>query len=222
MGQTIKLTASDGHSLSAYQAGPGNAKKGLVLIQEIFGVNHHIRGLCDRFAADGYDVIAPAMFDRAETGMELGYGPEDRDRGLAARGKISEAQMLLDVEAAAKALGGRALGIVGYCMGGTVAWHGACRTDLFKVAVGWYGGGIAKAREEAPRCPVQLHFGEKDQSIPMSDVELVRKAHPEVEIYVYEGAGHGFGCDERATYDAAAYALARERTLTFLSKSLPG
>ena len=220
MGQMIELTAEDGHKLGAYQAGPGNAAKGLVLIQEIFGVNHHIKHLCDGFAAEGYDVIAPALFDRAEPGLELGYGPADRDRGIGARGKISEDKMMMDVAAAAKALGGRKLGIIGYCMGGTVAWWGACRSDAFKVAVGWYGGGIAKSKDESPKCPVQLHFGETDQSIPLTDVEIVRKAHPEVEVFVYEGAGHGFGCDERPTWDQATYMLARERSLAFLAKSL--
>jgi carboxymethylenebutenolidase len=105
-------------------------------------------------------------------------------------------------------------------MGGTVSWWGACRSDLFKVAVGWYGGGIAKARDEQPKCPVQLHFGETDASIPMTDVELIRAAHPEVEVFVYAGAGHGFGCDERPTWDAKAYALARERSLAFLGAQL--
>jgi carboxymethylenebutenolidase len=220
MGQTIKLTAEDGHVFDAYQAGSGSAGKALVLIQEIFGVNNHIKHLCDGFAADGYDVIAPALFDRAEPGLELGYGPADRDKGMGARGKIPEAAMMLDVTATAKALAGKKIGIIGYCMGGTVSWWGACRSDLFKVAVGWYGGGIAKARDEQPKCPVQLHFGETDASIPMTDVELIRAAHPEVEVFVYDGAGHGFGCDERPTWDAKAYALARERSLAFLGAQL--
>jgi carboxymethylenebutenolidase len=216
----IKLSAEDGHTLDAYKSGSVGAAKGLVLIQEIFGVNNHIKHLCDDFAAEGYEVIAPALFDRAEPGLDLGYGPEDRTKGMGARGKIPEAQMMLDVEAAVKALGDKPLGIIGYCMGGTVAWWGACRSSSFKVAVGWYGGGIAKAKEEQPKCPVQLHFGETDASIPLTDVAAVREAHPEVEVFVYDGAGHGFGCDERPTWDKAAYDLARERSLAFMAAQL--
>ena len=220
MGQTIALTAADGHKLAAYQAGPATATAGLVVIQEIFGVNQHMRNVCDAFAEAGYAVIAPALFDRAEPGVELGYGEADRKRGMALRAQVPADGTLADVLAAAEALGPKTLGIVGYCWGGTVAWWGATRTDRFSAAVGWYGGGIAAAREEAPHCSVQLHFGAEDHGIPLSDVEAIRASQPGVEIYVYDGAGHGFGCDERDSFDPVAADHAQTRTLDFLARHL--
>lgn len=218
----IELTAADGHTLSAYQAGPQDAACGLVVIQEIFGVNNHMRTVCDRFAAAGYAVIAPALFDRTQRGVELGYGDADRTTGMALRAKVPAEGTLADVNAAAAALGNRKLGIVGYCWGGTVAWWGATRTQHFAAAVGWYGGGIAATREEHPHCPVQLHFGADDHGIPLSDVEAIRASQPGVEIYIYDGAGHGFGCDERASFNPDAAAIAQQRTLDFLGRHLPG
>ena len=216
-----ELTAADGHRLAAWRTGPQDAPRGLVVVQEIFGVNRHMRGVCERFAADGYAVICPALFDRTERGVELGYGPEDVARGRELRGRIAAEATLADIEAAADALGICAkLGIVGYCWGGTVAWWGATRTRRFSAAVGWYGGGIAAAKDEAPHCPVQLHFGETDASIPLSDVEAIRAAQPDAEVFVYPGAGHGFGCEERASYVQADAELARSRTLQFLSVEL--
>jgi carboxymethylenebutenolidase len=216
-----ELRAADGHSLAAYAAGPRDAKRGLVVVQEIFGVNRHMRRVCDDFAAQGYAVVCPALFDRTERGVELGYAPEDVARGRELRGRVDPAQTVLDIRAAAAALPGAARrGIVGYCWGGTVAWHGATRTRDFDAAVGWYGGGIAAAKDEMPRCPVQLHFGETDVSIPMADVDAVRAARPEVEVFVYGGAGHGFGCDERSSYSAGDATLARRRTLEFFERHL--
>lgn len=222
MGSNITLTAADGHKLSAWQDGPQDAKHGLVVIQEIFGVNHHMRNVCAAFAAKGYAVVAPALFDRAEPNVELGYTADDVARGRDLRGKVPEDGTLHDVDAAAKALAGKSIGIVGYCWGGTVAWFGATRSHHFKAAVGWYGGGIAGTRTETPHCPVQLHFGEKDSGIPLSDVEKIREAQPEVEIFVYPGAQHGFGCDERGSYSAKDADLAQQRTLAFLAKHLAG
>ncbi len=220
MGTTIQLTAADGHQFSAYRAGPDNAGKALVIVQEIFGVNHHIRTVCDRFAAKGFAVIAPALFDRATPGSELGYTAEDVAKGRELRGQVPDAGAMADIEAAAAALAGTSLGIVGYCWGGTLAWWGATRSTKFKAASGWYGGGIAATRTETPNCPVQLHFGEKDGSIPLADVELIRAAQPGAEIYVYPGAQHGFGCDERGSFSAPDAALAQERTLAFFGKHL--
>lgn len=220
MGQSITLTAADGHSFSAWETGPADAAKGVVVIQEIFGVNNHIRNMCEKFAAAGYRVISPALFDRAERNTELGYTADDVARGRALRGQVLDAGAMADVEAAALALGGRPLGIVGYCWGGTIAWWGATRSTKFRAASGWYGGGIAATRTETPHCPVQLHFGEKDTGIPMSDVELVRAAQPGVEVLVYAGAQHGFGCDERGSFSAPDAALAQERTLAFFAKNL--
>ena len=218
MANMTDLTAADGHTLSAYRTGPGQAPHGLVVIQEIFGVNHHMREVCDAFAAAGYAVIAPAMFDRVQRGVELGYGPEDTQTGRELRTKVPEPGIIADIEAAAKALGNRPVGIVGYCWGGTVAWWGATRSHAFKAAIGWYGGGIAATRNERPNCPVQLHFGEVDQGIPLSDVEAIRAAQPEAEIFIYPGAGHGFGCTERASFKPDARDLAQQRTLAFLAK----
>jgi carboxymethylenebutenolidase len=220
MGDRIELKAADGHTMSAYQAGPPQAPRGLVVVQEIFGVNRHMRHVCDSFAAAGHAVIAPALFDRVERGVELGYGPDDIARGRELRGRLSDQGIVADITAAAEALGAKKRGIVGYCFGGTVAWWGATRTELFGAAVGWYGGGIAATRTEQPHCQVQLHFGETDASIPLSDVEAIRAAQPSVEIYVYPGAGHGFGCDERASYNPEAAKLAESRTLEFLAKHL--
>jgi len=220
MGSTIDLKAADGFTLSAYTAGPTGGTKGIVVIQEIFGVNHHMRDMCDRFAAAGYAVCAPALFDRAERGVELGYAQEDIDRGRAYRMKLDDAKVMVDVEAAAAQLAGRKLGIVGYCFGGTVAWWGATRSRSFAAASCWYGGGIAGTKDERPNCPVQMHFGEQDASIPMTDVEAIRAAQPKAESYVYMGAQHGFGCDERGSYSKPYYDLAQQGTLAFFAKNL--
>jgi carboxymethylenebutenolidase len=221
MGNFITLTAADGHSFQAWTDGPEDVPVGLVVIQEIFGVNGHMRNVCARFAAQGYRVVAPALFDRAERGVELGYTPDDVARGRDLRAKVPDAGVMADVVASAESLGDRSRGIVGYCWGGTIAWWGATRTDLFKAAVGWYGGGIAGTRDELPKAPVQLHFGELDAGIPRSDVELIRAAQPGVEIFIYPGAHHGFGCDERGSFSPPDAAQAQERTLAFLARHLP-
>jgi carboxymethylenebutenolidase len=216
----ISLTAADGHRLSAYRAGPQNAARALVVVQEIFGVNRHMRNVCDRFAAEGYAVVAPALFDRVGRGIELGYEAADVAQGRELRGRIDDGLTLLDILAAAAALpAGVKRGIVGYCWGGTIAWFGATRSSAFSAASGWYGGGIAAARNEAARCPVQMHFGEADASIPMTDVAAIKAAQPGVEIHVY-GGGHGFGCDERGSYVQADSDLAQQRTLAFFGKHL--
>jgi carboxymethylenebutenolidase len=220
MGSTIELTAADGHRFSAWQDGPKDARHALVVVQEIFGVNSHMRHACAELAAAGYAVIAPALFDRAERGVELGYTAEDVARGRDLRAKVPDAGVVADVEASAVALAGKTLGVIGYCWGGTVAWWGATRSKQFKAAIGWYGGGIAGTRTEVPHCPVQLHFGEKDSGIPLSDVEAIRAAQPGVEIFVYPGAQHGFGCNDRASYSAPDAKLAQERSLAFFAKHL--
>ncbi len=221
MGSTITLTAADGHTLSAYVAGPDGATRALVVVQEIFGVNSHMRSVCDRFAAEGYAVICPALFDRTERGVELGYTADDVARGRDLRARVPDAGPVLDIEAAAAALPKAAKrGIVGYCWGGTVAWWGAVRTKSFAASSCWYGGGIAGTRTEVPNCPVQMHFGEKDASIPMSDVDAIRAAQPGVEIFVYAGAQHGFGCDDRGSFSKPDAELAQARTLAFFKKHL--
>ena len=220
MGRTITLTAADGHAFSAYQAGFADAPRALVVVQEIFGVNHHMRAVADGFADAGYLVIAPALFDRAERGVELAYTPEDGKRGMALRSAIGPEDTLADLLASAEALGREKAGIIGYCWGGALAWAAATRSERFSAAVGWYGGGIAATRELRPNCPVQLHFGADDDHIPLADVEAIRAAQPGMEVFVYEGAGHGFGCSERPSYAAGATALAQERSLAFLQHNL--
>ncbi len=162
------------------------------------------------------------MFDRAEKNVELGYGPDDRKKGIELRGKLTDEQSVADITAAAKALGTgpASTAIVGYCFGGSLSWLGATRTKEFAAASCWYGGGIAATKDEKPNCPVQMHFGETDGSIPMSDVEAIKAAQPNVEVYVYPGAGHGFGCADRDSWNPEAFKLAQERTLAFFAKNL--
>jgi carboxymethylenebutenolidase len=222
MGETLTLTAEDGHKLSAYRAAPsGTPRGGIVVVQEIFGVNQHIRKTADGFANDGYVAIAPALFDRVERGYDTGYGPQDIERGRATRGKLTTDQVMLDVKAAVKELqkAGLKVGVVGYCFGGTVAWWSATRLDGVSAAVGYYGGGVADAAEEKPKCPVMLHFGETDASIPKEHYEKVMRLHPDVPTYIYP-AGHGFNCDERGSWHAESAKLARERTIDFFRKHL--
>jgi carboxymethylenebutenolidase len=220
MGHTYVMQASDGHCLSSYVAGPADATKGIVLVQEIFGVNHHIRDMADRFGALGYAVVAPALFDRVEHGVELGYTADDIAKGRDYRMKLSDAEVMLDIEAAVAQMPGKKLGIVGYCFGGTVAWWGSTRSKSFSAASCWYGGGIAGTKNEVMSCPVQMHFGETDASIPMTDVDAIRAAQPKAECHVYNGAGHGFGCDERGSYSKPDYDLAQERTIAFFAQHL--
>jgi len=221
MGETIQLTASDGHQLDAYKADPeGPAKAGLVVIQEIFGVNVHIRDVCDRFAAQGYAVLAPAMFDRVQRGVELEYGDEDRARGRDVRSGCDWDTGVLDMAAALEFQGAHdRTGIVGYCWGGSLAWLAACRLQP-AAAVTYYGGQIADFADEQPNCPVLLHFGELDASIPLDKVEAVRRAHPDLSVHVYPGAEHGFNCDRRASYNETAAKVALERTLSFFTQHL--
>ena len=220
MGKSVKLTAADGHRLSAWTDGPESAAKALVIVQEIFGVNRHMRRVCASFAAEGYAVIAPALFDRVQPGIELDYGVDGVARGRELRGQIADSAVMADIAAAAQASSGRLLGAIGYCWGGTVAWWAATRTTSFNASIGWYGGGIAATRTEIPHCPVQLHFGGQDSGIPLADVDAVRDAQPNVEIFVYDGAQHGFGCDERASYSAPDAALAQQRSLAFFADHL--
>lgn len=220
MGDTITLTAGDGHALAAYLARPeGPARAGLVVCQEIFGVNQHIRNVVDGFAGEGYLAIAPALFDRIERGVELGYGDDEVTRGRALRTALDWDDVMLDLGAAAEQVRTAAgVGAIGYCWGGSLAWLAACRLPV-QAAVCYYGGQIHEHRAETPACPVQLHFGEHDPLIPAEQVAEIAEAHPELPLYPYD-AGHGFDCTPRADYDAAAAALARERTLAFLAEHL--
>ena len=223
MGQWIQLTASDGFQLGAYRAdpaGPDKPRGGLVVAQEIFGVNSHIRAVCEGFAADGYVAIAPALFDRYERSLDIGYTPEDIARGRELKARAGTDAALHDIAAArdAAASVGR-VGVLGYCWGGFITWMSASRLSGFTCAVAYYGGGILDASGEQPKCPVMAHFGDRDSMIPVAGVGKLAAAHPEAQVFVYP-ADHGFNCDQRKSYDAAAAKLARERTLAFLRQNL--
>ncbi len=220
MGTNIELTAKDGHKLGAYRSDPKGAPRGgLVVAQEIFGVNGHVRDVCDRFAEAGYATIAPALFDRVERGVELDYKPEHVDQGRELRGKLDWDGPINDMAAAAEALKGVGkVGAVGYCWGGSVAWLAATRLGL--PSVGYYGGHIIEFVAEQPQAPVMLHFGETDQSITLEDVDKIRAAHGDVPIFVYPASGHGFNCDQRASYNAESARIALERTLGFLAENI--
>ena len=219
MGTTITLQAQDGFELSAYRAEPqGKARGGVVILQEIFGVNTHIKDVCDRYAQQGYLAIAPALFDRVQPGVELGYEAADVEQGKKLKADSPLDRALLDVQAAIQAASeaGR-VAVIGYCWGGSLAYAAAARLDGLSAAIAYYGGEIAKLANEKPKVPTLAHFGETDASIPLSDVDKLRAARPEVEVHVY-GAGHGFSCDMRGAYHAPSAALALERTLGWLSK----
>jgi carboxymethylenebutenolidase len=218
----ISLTAEDGHRLSAYRANPsGTPKGGLVVVQEIFGVNGHIRSVTDGFAAAGYTAIAPSLFDRVRRGIELQYSPADMQAGAGYRKQIPAETALKDIAAAAAVVrhSGRT-GIVGYCWGGSLAYFASCELPLAAAVV--YYGRVGDYLERKPRCPVLYHYGSEDKSIPLADVERIRAAQPAAPVYVYPGAGHGFNCEQRDSYDAAAAALAQRRTLDFFARYLAG
>jgi carboxymethylenebutenolidase len=219
MGKLFELTAADGFVLSAYRADPAGSPRGaLVVAQEIFGINSHIRSVCDGFAADGYLAIAPALFDRYQPGFEVGYSPEDIAKGRELKGRANIDAALKDVGAARNvAAAAGKVGVVGYCWGGYVAWMAASRVAGFACAVPYYGGGMLEAVGEHPKCPVIAHFGERDTGIPVDGVRKFAAAHPEIQVHIY-AADHGFNCDQRGSYNAPAAKLARERTLSFLQQ----
>jgi carboxymethylenebutenolidase len=226
MGQFIDLTAKDGFSFPAYVAEPAGKPRGaVVVVQEIFGVNSHIRSVADGYAADGYLAVAPSTFHRVKPGVELGYSEEDMKAGFALKTAVEALPapgVLQDLQAAADyaARGGK-VGIVGYCWGGLLTWRASAKVSGLSAAVPYYGGGMTTPEESAitPKVPVLAHFGNNDHWIPLDTIETFKKAHPEVEVHVYE-CGHGFNCDQRGSYDAKAAKLARERTLAFFAKHL--
>ncbi len=222
MSKYIKLCAADQHELSAYVALPAREPMAaLVVVQEIFGVNAHIRAVADSYAKDGFLAVAPALFDRIQPGIELGYDGADRERAVSLRAKLDPDKAVADIQAAldyAVTATEKNVGVIGYCFGGTLAWLAATRLHP-SAAVGYYGGRIGNYAGEKPSCPVMLHFGKEDTHIPAEEVEKVHAAHPEVEIYWYD-AGHAFNCDARSSYNAAAAKEARERSLGFLKKHL--
>ena len=222
MGSMIDLQAADGHKVAAYRAEPaGKARGGVVVIQEIFGVNSHIKSVADGYAKDGYLAIAPAMFDRLQRGYDTGYSQPEIQAGIAIMQKLDWKNTLLDVEAAVKeaAKAGK-VGIVGYCWGGTVSWVSAARATGLACAAPYYGGGMPGFISEKPKVPTMCHFGELDQSPTLEQSKAIAKAHPEITAHFYPGAGHGFNCDQRGAYHAPSATLARSRTLEFFRKHL--
>ena len=221
MGEFTTLMARDGHQFQAYLAAPpAKARGSVVVIQEIFGVNAHIRAVTDGFAADGYTAIAPCMFDRIRRGIELGYSAAEADEGRGYMQELKPEQTLRDLAAAIAVVkhAGR-VATVGYCWGGAQSYRAACLLPI-DCAVVYYG----KAQDAGgpPHCPVLYHFGSEDKNIPLADVARMRALHPNGIFHIYEGAGHGFNCELRHSYDAAAAALARRRTLQFLEQHLRG
>jgi len=224
MGQFIDLKAKDGFTFPAYVAEPAGKPRGaVVVVQEIFGVNSHIRSVADGYAAEGYLAVAPSTFQRVKPDVELGYSDDDMKNGFGLKTAVEALPapgVLQDIEASiAYASKAGKVGIVGYCWGGLLTWRSAAVVSGLSAAAPYYGGGMTTPEESAlqPKVPVLVHFGNNDHWIPMPTVDAFRAAHPEVEVHVYE-CGHGFNCDQRGSYDAAAAKLARERTLAFFAK----
>ena len=220
MGEFTTLMARDGHEFNAWlSAAPAGARGAVVIAQEIFGVNRHIRRVADDYAAQGYVTIAPCLFDRVRRGIELGYSEKEVQEGRGYRLQIPKEKSMLDLAASINVVkhAGR-VAVVGYCWGGTLAYLAACELPV-SCAVAYYGGQIKDHLEKSPRRPVMYHFGEKDPHIPLSDIDKIRAADPNGIFQLYP-ADHGFNCDERSTYDAASATLARERTLQFLNAQM--
>lgn len=211
-----QLIADDGHRLDAYEVHPEGAAAAVVIVQEIFGVNQHIRSVVDRYASLGYRAIAPAIFDRVERGVELDYDETGIERGRAIATQIAFDPAIRDVAAAVQHVGPTGpVAVIGYCFGGSLAWLAADELPI-AAAVGYYGGQIHGLIDRRPKVPTMLHFGSRDHAIPLDHVDAVAAAHPEVAVHVYEGAQHGFSCDARASHDPISAAIALGRTVEFL------
>ncbi len=239
MGKMIHLTSADGAQIAAYEATPAEGPQGaaapvrgaVVVLQEIFGLNRHIRNVADGYAKAGYFVIAPAMFHRVAAGIELGYSPEDMPKGFALKtaAEVLLPQLLGDVQAAIDhaARAGKAagapkqlkVGIVGYCWGGLLSWRAAQQLQGLAASAPYYGGGMHKELKLPLRCPTVAHVSDCDDYVPMDGVMALKNAYPQATVHMYP-AKHGFNCDERASYDPASAALARDRTLAFFAQYL--
>ena len=222
MGKNVELVASDGHKFNAYVAEPSGTPKGaLIVVMEIFGVNSHIRGVTDQYAADGYLAIAPAFFDRVQRGLDVGYTGADLELARGLMQKMNFEDALKDVRIARQHVASTGkTGILGYCWGGSLAFKAACNVEGLACAVAYYGGSIPSLINEKPKCPVMFHWGETDQSIPLEKAREVAAAHKDQIHHFYPGAGHGFNCDQRASFNQEASATARTRTLEFLKKHM--
>ena len=219
MGTTVRLKAADGHALDAYRAEPdGQARGGVVIVQEIFGITRHVERVVNEYAACGYRAIAPAMFDRVQRGIVLDY--TEIETGRSYMQKLEWPTTLADVGAAIAAVqdGGR-VGLVGFCWGGTVA-HVAAAELTIDAAVSYYGGGVAKMLDKKLRCPITYHFGDRDGAIPGADIEKIKNAYPQSRVHVYPGAGHGFNCEDRQSFSASDARLAFGRALLFMREHI--
>lgn len=220
-GSMIEMKMGDGATIGVYHVEPNVARRGgLIVIQEIFGVTEHIKEVCDGYAADGYEVLSPSLYDREEPGLQASYSAEDIQKAIRiARGEHPFDLSIKDTQICIDALKARGpVFITGFCYGGSVTWAAACRCDGLAAASGYYGGNIAQMASEAPQCPTILHFGKHDHGIPLEVAEKVKALHPEVEVYIYD-AGHGFNSDRRTDYNPEAAKLARERTLALFKRS---
>ena len=228
MSDQVKLKAQDGHELAAYVARPDGEPRGaVVVIQEIFGINPHMRSVADGFAQQGYTAIAPSLFDRFERGVELKYEGEDMQKAFALMQKLDPQTALLDVAAAFEFLKGeqaKGIGVVGFCYGGFMTWLAATRGEKVGMkpncCIAYYPGGIGTVAKEQPSFPVMVHIGQADTHIGKDQIDAVREAHPEVQMFTYEGAGHGFNRVHEASYHEAAAKLAQQRTLDFLKSNI--
>jgi carboxymethylenebutenolidase len=214
-----QLTASDGHQLAAYEVHPEGAAGSIVIVQEIFGVNDHIRSVVDRYAALGFRAIAPSLFDRVERGVELDYDAAGIEAGRAMAMEVRWEPAMLDIAAAVDAVAETGpVAVIGYCFGGSLAWLAADELPI-AAAVGYYGGQVVDFIDRAPKVPTMLHFGALDQGIPLDGVQRVAEAYPDVPVHVYEGAQHGFSCDARGSYHPLSATIALGRTVEFLLDS---
>ena len=222
MGKNIQLTATDGHKFDAYVAEPSGKPKGaLIVVMEIFGVNSHIKRVADEYAADGYLAIAPQFFDRVERGLDVGYSAPEIERARGLMQKMNFTDALNDTEAARKQVESAGkVGIVGFCWGGSLSFKAACNMNGLACAVAYYGGAIPSLIDEKPKCPVMFHWGETDASIPLEKAKEVAQKHKDQIHYFYAGAGHGFNCDQRGSYNKESADVARVRTLEFLRKHI--
>jgi carboxymethylenebutenolidase len=226
MGEFVSVKASDGHELSAYLVKPeGTAKGAIVIVQEIFGVNPSIRGVADHYAKHGYVAIAPALFDRYERDLQLGYGPDDMKKAFELYGKLNPETALLDVAAAFQHVASTGkTAVLGFCYGGLMSWLSATRATALGIApactVGYYAGGIGNVAAEQPVCAVMLHFGADDDHIGKDQIDAVKSAHPDVAIYLYEGAGHAFANPARSSFVPDQAKIADERSLAFLQQHI--
>jgi carboxymethylenebutenolidase len=219
-GSFTRLMARDGHEFDAWLTPASSTPRGaIIVLQEIFGVNSHIRAVAEGFAAEGYVVIAPALFDRVRRNVELDYSPPSVEQGRGYALQLTEQQILLDLGACINVVKRNGpVGVVGYCWGGSLAYLAACELPI-RAAVNYYGTRTVQLLERRPRVPVQYHFGEQDKTLPPEAIAKIRAAHPQGEYFTYP-ADHGFNCDQRAAFDAAAAQLARERTLSFFARHL--